>query len=80
MKGIVFVKNLTLEVSPYPSLALRQAQGHFDTQNEYIKAEGHEQAKRGTHICGMPLSVSNGSPGRTRIPLKAGLTATRSTK
>jgi hypothetical protein len=50
----------------------------FDTQNEYIKAEGHEQAKRGTHICGMPLSVSNGSPGRTRIPLKAGLTATLS--
>ena len=31
MKGIVFVKNLTLEVSPYPFLALRQAQGHFDS-------------------------------------------------
>ena len=48
-------------------MALRQAQGNFDACDKYIEAEGHEQAKRGTHISGVPLSASNGSPARTPL-------------
>ena len=38
----------------------------FDAYDKFIEAEGHEQAKKGTHISGVPLSASNGSPGQTR--------------